>query len=89
MKDVFYALLTWILIAILLIPSCEDIKHHIDEKYVGHVIIDKKDFYYFKEIKLLHLNYLNDNNENNIETILVYDIVYEKYNVGDTVKFEY
>ncbi len=81
MKDLFYA----ILIALLLLTIYVGVKNDIqleDKKFNNLILIEKEhDFLFGYQMTFKHEN-------DSIEWVRVYQIFYDKYNVGDTIHYK-
>jgi hypothetical protein len=79
MREVFYGILSFLLIGLIFI-SLKHTQQLQQPKHVGGVIVEKRDDFF--------LGYRMDikYSENNIETEFVYQIFYDRYEVGDTIK---
>lgn len=80
MKDFFYGLLVVIFLLLFYDSSKNPRKFDVSD-FNNSVIIDKSDSFMFG--KLMYVKYPNDS----IIKIKCYGIVYEKYNVGDTINY--
>lgn len=79
MRDLFYGILSFLLIGTLYISYTSDRLTNID-KYKGTIVIDKN----YTSLVGNTMTFMFDNDS--IANEFVYDIVSEKYNVGDTIK---
>lgn len=79
MRDIFYGIMCFCLIGILVVLYEED-KTLQESRHIGAVVIEKDNDYILGET--MYLKYPNDS----IDLECVYQIFYDKYNVGDTVK---
>lgn len=79
MRDFFYGLI--VVIFLLLAWDMKDLPQQYElNDFNNSVIIDKKDdFFYGRQF---YVKYPNDS----IVKIRCYDIIWEKYNVGDTIQ---
>jgi hypothetical protein len=79
MKNLFYGLLCFMILSVFVFYYKTDKTK--PEQYNNHIIYQKgNDFivgYYF---------FLKNIDSTNVELVLVYEIDYYKYNVGDTIK---
>ena len=79
MKDVFYGfLVVWLVLNMVFIWAIPKISNV--EKYNSGVVIDKDNDFLLGNV--MRIQFKNDT----IKTVRCYDIIFEKYNVGDTIK---
>ena len=79
MKNLFYGILSVILLLYISFGFLKD-RTLEQDRHKGAVVIDKdKDFYYGE-----HMIYLYPNDSTDLD--IVYQIFYNKYSVGDTIK---
>jgi len=82
MKDLFYGLLSFLIIIYLVaIMSLDNIKADMNKlrPYSGYIVTDKTDGFFFNQIITLRKDSLSYN-------FLCDDIIFEKLEVGDTLK---
>lgn len=75
MKETFYFLLTMIICGAILFICLNKREYIMPEEYKGGIIIEKG---FPQALTILKNGEVSD--------IICYDILYQKYNVGDTIK---
>lgn len=78
MKDFFYGLIIVIFCVIVYDTYKNPLQYDISD-FNNAIVIDKESDYFMGDI--MYLKYSNDS----IVRIRCYDIIFEKYNVGDTI----
>lgn len=79
MRNLFYGILSFILLLYISFGFFND-RTLEQDRHKGAVVINKdKDFYYGEQMIFLYPN-------DSTDLELVYQIFYNKYNVGDTIK---
>lgn len=79
MRELFYGILSFILIIFFLI-EIKNPSQLQQSKHNGGVVIEKEDHFFIGYY--MNIKYENDS----IETEHVYQIFYDRYEVGDTIK---
>jgi hypothetical protein len=79
MKNLFYGILNFLLID-LIIVAFKYSEQFQQPKHVGGVVVEKRNDFFLGYY--MHIKYSKDN----VETETVYQIFYERYEVGDTIK---
>lgn len=81
MKDLFYGILSFMLI-MLFWWTWDYPKELSTQKYKGGIILDKNSDFFIEN----HMRILMRGQEDSVIGARFYDIVYDKYQVGDTIK---